>query len=481
MDRDMSNAFLIACDAAVARTDAKSYWGGGCFAILLASCVGCSLVFVSSAIINVALAAIANDLQLSPQQLQWIINAELLPLAALTLVGGALGDQIGQKRAFLSGIAIFGLASLFGTLASNPDQLIGARFLQGVGEALILPNGLTILNQTFSGVAKSRAIGVWSASAAIASAAAPALAGFMLDQGSWRATFFTNAPLALVAFVLVAVGIPKALRNPPASIDLFGAALSVLGLGAFGWWLTSLTTGMRSLPLVAAGVTATVMAFAALAVTERYRGSRAMLPPALFASRTVVGLNAFTILLYGAFATSLTLFPFVIIRGIHMAAIVAGLVFLPLQILVTVISPLAASLSERLGQRFLLVAGAAIAGIGCVLTLRINVDAHYWTDIFPAVLLIAFGMSLVLAPLTTLVLTSVDRGHAATASGFNSAISRAGSLAAIALLGGVLQQAGGDLIHSFHAAMLISTGACFLAALTALGIASEKRNLTLAE
>jgi hypothetical protein len=197
-----------------------------------------------------------------------------------------------------------------------------------------------------------------------------------------------------------------------------------------------------------------------------------MLPPALFASRTVVALSIFTAALYGAFTTILTLIPFVIIKGAHLSALIAGVAFIPLQVLITGVSPLAPILCARFGHSLPLAVGALITGIGCAFAVRIGVDARYWADILPAVSLVAIGMSLAIAPMTTLVLTSVDSLHAATASGFNGAMSRAGSLAAIALLGGVLQQSGANLLHGFHVAMMACAGACFIAALAAFSIAA---------
>jgi MFS family permease len=212
------------------------------------------------------------------------------------------------------------------------------------------------------------------------------------------------------------------------------------------------------------------VAFVVLGVVEQRKGDRAMLPPALFMVRTVVSLNMFTLALYGAFAANLILIPFVMIKGAGLSSFLAGLAFIPLQILITVVSPLASLLCARFGRRLPLVAGAVVTGLGCLWTTRIGVDAQYWADIFPSVLLVAIGMSLALAPMTTLVLTSVDSQHASTASGFNSAISRVGSLSAIALLGSVLQRSGAELIGGFHKAMLASALACAVAALAAASI-----------
>ncbi len=189
---------------------------------------------------------------------------------------------------------------------------------------------------------------------------------------------------------------------------------------------------------------------ACLIVTERRLGDNAMLPPSLFASRSVVGANLFTALLYGAFTVMLTLIPFVMIRGAHLPTLVAGLAFIPLQVLITVVSPLAGMLCRRFGRRLPLFAGGAVVALGCAMTLRVGSNATYWADIFRPILLLSLGMSLAIAPLTTLVLTSVESDRAGTASGVNSAVSRAGSLFAIALLGGVLQQGGPQLFSGFH-------------------------------
>jgi MFS family permease len=190
-----------------------------------------------------------------------------------------------------------------------------------------------------------------------------------------------------------------------------------------------------------------------------------MLPPSLFASRTVVGANLFTALLYGPFTVMLTLIPFVMIQGAHLPTLVAGLAFIPLQVLITVVSPLAGMLCRRFGRRLPLFAGGVVVALGCAMALRIGPNATYWADFFLPILLLAVGMSLAIAPLTTLVLTSVESDRAGTASGVNNAVSSAGSLFAVALLGGVLQQGGPQLLSGFHMAMAVAAVACVLATL----------------
>lgn len=461
----MSGAPLILTDGNLALSEGLALGDRSSAKILVASSLGSCLVFVSGAIATIALAAIGRDMRLSPLDLQWVINAELLPLAALTLVAGALGDRYGQRRVFLAGIGLYGLGVAAIAFAPNFGTLLGGRFLQGLGGALILPNGLSVLGKAFPADKKARAVGIWSAAAAVASGIAPALAGAILDQGSWRTTFLIVLPLVAGALALGAAWLPKDTAAGVKRIDLGGAVLSAVGLGGLGAALTNLTNGSGFSPWALGSFVVGLGGLAGLVVRQRRLGDEAMLPPSLFASRSVVGANLFTALLYGAFTVMLTLIPFVMIRGAQLPTLLAGLAFIPLQVLITLVSPFAGTLCRRFGRRLPLFGGGIIVAMGCALSLRIGPSASYWADIFPPILLLSLGMSLAIAPLTTLVLTSVEPDRAGTASGFNSAVSRAGSLIAIAVLGGVLQQGGPQLFAGFQAAMIIAAVASVLAAL----------------
>jgi EmrB/QacA subfamily drug resistance transporter len=461
----VSSASLILTDSGLALSEPEAVGAQDSTKVLAASSLGGCLVFVSSAVVTVALAAIGRDMRLSPLDLQWVMNAELLPLAALTLVAGALGDRFGQKRIFLGGIALYGLGVAAIGFAPSFAPLIVGRFLQGLGEAVILPNSLSVLGQAFAADQKARAVGIWSAAAAVASGVAPAIAGAILDHGSWRTTLLMLLPVAASAFAVGAVWIPKDSPTSRARVDIGGAVLSTVGLGGLGAGLTSLTNGSGLNLWVLVTLIVGLGSLACLIVTQRRLGENAMLPPSLFASRSVVGANLFTALLYGAFTIVLTLIPFVMILGAHLPTLVAGLAFIPLQVLITVVSPLADMLCRRFGRRLPLFAGGAVVALGCTMALRVGPNATYWADFFPPILLLALGMSLAIAPLTTLVLTSVEPDRAGTAAGVNSAVSRVGSLFAIALLGGVLQQGGPQLFSGFHMAMAVAAVACVLATL----------------
>jgi EmrB/QacA subfamily drug resistance transporter len=461
----VSSASLILTDRGLALSEPKAVDAQGNTKVLAASSLGCCLVFVSTAVVTIALAAIGRDMRLSPLDLQWVMNAELLPLVAVTLVAGALGDRFGQKRIFLVGIGLYGMGAAAISFAPSFASLIVGRCLQGLGEAVILPNGLSVLGRAFPADKKARAVGIWSAAAAVASGAAPAIAGAILDHGSWRMTFLMLLPVVAGALAVGAVWIPKDAPTSHARADVGGAVLSAVGLGGLGAGLTNLTNGFGSSPWVLVTLIVGLGGLAGFIVIQRRLGDSAMLPPSLFASRSVVGANLFTALLYGPFTVMLTLIPFVMIRGAHLPALVAGLAFIPLQVLITVVSPLAGVLCRRFGRRVPLFAGGAVVALGCFLALRVGPNAAYWADIFPSILLLAFGMSLAVAPLTTLVLTSVEPDRAGTVSGVNSAVSRAGSLFAIALLGGVLQQGGPQLFSGFRIAMAVAAVTCVLATL----------------
>ncbi len=431
---------------------------------LAASTVGSSLVFLSGSVISVALPAIRSGLRFSEADIQWTLNAELLPLAAISMAGGALGDRCGRRNVFLAGIALFLFASLLAGFANDPATLLPARFLQGLAEALILPDGLTIVGQAYSLDRKSMAIGIWSASIAVISAVGPAIAGFLLDHFDWRAAFLINVPLAALGILMTWAWVPRDPVRKRGSIDIGAAILSAVALGCLGWSLTEASNRAGLSPAVIAGFALCVVALILLLQLERRLGERAMLPSTLFGSRTLMGINLYTALLYGAFAVLLTMIPYTMIRGSGMSASVAGIAFIPLQVLMAAISPLAPVVCARIGHRAPLSIGAVITAAGCALMLRITPAMDYWQGYFPPILLMSVGMSLAVAPLTTLVLTSVEDKYAGIASGFNGAVSRAGSLVAIASLGGLLSGVGEISIAHMHTAMLWCAMVCLASA-----------------
>jgi MFS family permease len=464
----MTSVAQIIRDFTVALAEPHDATKPGSSKTLVASIAGSSLVFVSGAVVNVALSAIGHDMKLDAAQIQWLVNAELLPLAALSMVGGSLGDRFGRKRMFILGMAVFLGASLMAARSDHWTTLLISRLLQGTSNALILPNGLTIIGQAFPMESKSKAVGIWSGSIAIASAFAPALAGFLLVHFTWRSVFLLNIPIVLLAILCSAHWIPKDDALTDKKVDIAAAGISTLSLGALGWALTVLSNGVGGLALPLAAVIVSAVGVFVLIAEERKRGDDAMLPPALFSSTTIVGINVFTVLLYGALSVILTVVPYAIIRGAGQSAIIAGAAFIPLQVLMALISPLAPVICDRIGHRYPLVIGAVVTAAGCALGGGALPSTDYWSGFFPGILLISFGLSIAIAPLTTLVLTSVGEAYSGIAAGFNGATSRVGSLIAVALLGGVLRHSGPSLIEYMHKTMLVCAVVCILAALSVL-------------
>lgn len=462
----MSAALHLPCDAAAAQAEA----GGSAVEhprlVLATTILASSLAFIDGSVVNVGLPAIGESLGAGPASLQWIVNAYLLPLSALLLVGGAAGDHWGRRRALIAGTALFGAASLACALAPNLQLFLLGRLLQGVGAAFLMPASLAILGQAFSGAAKGRAVGVWAAVGATAGAVGPVVGGWFVDAGLWRAIFLINLPLAGAAVWLAWRYVPALRNDDAAPLDLVGAALATTGLGALVWGLTlgSGPGGWSAAALaLAAGGAAVLLAFVAV---ERGRGDQAMVPPSLFASRSVVGLTLLTFLLYGALGATLTLLPYVLIEAAGYSATAAGAALLPLPIVLALTSPVMGGVAGRTGSRLPLVAGPLIVAVGFALMLRVTPTTGYWTGLFPAMLVMAVGMAGAVAPLTAAVLVAVDDRHTGLASGVNSAVARTGGLAATALLGVALASQGTELVGAFRVVAVVSAAACVLASVS---------------
>ena len=431
--------------------------------VLAATILASSLAFIDGSIVNVGLPAIGRALGASGESLSWLLNGYLLPLAALMLTGGAAGDRFGRRRLLLIGIAIFGLASLACALAPSLGWLIGARVVQGVGAALLMPNSLAILGTTFTGEARGRAIGTWAAVGAGAGALGPLLGGWLIDAVGWRAMFWVNLPIAAAAMWF---GARYVVDRPPAvpqKLDLAGAALATCALASLTWGLTLWSSPREGFLTGAIGVAAGMLLAAAFIAVERRRGTAAMLPLALFGSRAFVGLTGLTLLLYGALGALFVLVPYSLITLRGFSAVEAGAALLPLPVLIALGSRAMGRIAEKIGPRWPLTVGPLLVAGGFLLATGINGDASYWRTTFPALLVIAIGMAIAVAPLTTAVLGAVDADHTGVASGFNSAVARSGGLIATALLALVLAAEGTRLASLTGIAMLV----CAVAAIAA--------------
>jgi EmrB/QacA subfamily drug resistance transporter len=449
----MSSALATPCDgvhAATAPDGASAHPGWTLIATICAS----SLAFIDGSVVNVALPTIGRSFTASASDLQWTINAYLLPLSALLLLGGAAGDRYGRRRLLIAGTQLFAVASVLCAIAPTLPILLAARTLQGIGAALLMPNSLAILGNAFAGEARGRAIGTWASAGAIASAVGPPLGGWLVEAVGWRITFLLNLPVAIAA-ILIAWRYVEQSREGDQTLDWPGAVLATLALAALTWALTIWSSQHIFSIKVALGAAGGATLLFAFLLIEHRRGDRAMMPTSLFASRAFVGLSALTFLLYGALGGLLVLLPYVLIVGGGYSPLAAGMALLPFSIVIGTASRLTGRITERIGPRWPLTIGPVVTGVGFALLMRVDPHASYWTSILPGMAVIAVGMAGAVAPLTTAVLSSVDHRHTGTASGFNSAIARTGGLIATALSGAVIAQSGAGLLDSFHGAALI--------------------------
>src|SRR6202166_1537876 len=461
----MTSALHLSCDAATARAAGGTTSPGFPRLVMATTILASSLALIDSSVVNVGLPAIGRSFDADAAGLQWVVNAYLLPLSALLLLGGAAGDRFGRGRLLIAGVLLFGLASLACAAAPTLLWLLIARFVQGASAAALMPNSLAILGQSFSGEAKGRAIGIWAATGAAAGAIGPVLGGWLIDAGSWRLVFLINLPLATAAIALAYLYLDKDVDDTRDGLDWSGGALITAGLGLATWALTEGSGRAWSFSAFVALGTGFIFSGLFLLV-ERRRGDKAMMPLSLFGSRSFVGLTLLTFLLYGALGGLFVLVPYVLIQAGGYTATQAGAALLPLPLVIAVASPGAGALAAKIGPRWPLIVGPMIVAAGFLLALRIGSGTGYWLSVFRAMLVIALGMAPPVAPLTTAVLMSVDSRHTGVASGLNSAVARSGGLVATALIGPVFASTGPALFSAFGIAEVIGAFICAAAALS---------------
>jgi EmrB/QacA subfamily drug resistance transporter len=413
-------------------TTAQKHW------TLVATILGSAMTFIDGTVVNVALPALQADLHATITDVQWVVASYSLFLSALLLVGGSLGDQLGRKRVFIAGVAVFTGASVLCGLASSPRLLIGARALQGIGAAFLVPGSLAIINATFDGAERGRAIGTWSGFSAITTAIGPVLGGWLIERVSWRAAFFLNVPLAAAVVALSVVFMKESKDSSRGKgIDWTGGALAVFGLGGIVLGLIEWPALGARHPIVLAAPLLGVVMLVALVIVEG-RGRSPMMPLKVFRSRTFSLANALTLLLYAALAMVMFLVPLVLIQVQHYTATQAGAAIVPFAVIMFAGSRWAGGLIGRVGPRLPLTIGPAVAAVGIAMFVMTRVGGSYWSAVFPAVCLMGAGMTITVAPLTTTVMGAVETAHSGVASGINNAVSRVAGLLAIAVFGVLL-------------------------------------------
>jgi EmrB/QacA subfamily drug resistance transporter len=461
----MTGALVTPCDRAViasAPTPASKCPARTQQWTLIATILGSSLAFIDSTVVTVSLPALAERFHAGAAAAQWVILGYTLPLSALVLTGGTLGDRFGSRKVFSIGVLLFAIASACCALAQSLPQLIAARVAQGVAAALLVPSSLALLGATFSEAERGRAIGTWSAFASLSGALGPLLGGWLIDHWSWRLVFLINLPLAAATLTIVAAWVPPSSAERSNRVDLAGATAVTIAFGAITAALTlSSANDERTGLITLLGVTG-IAAFAIFLFIEA-QSTHPMMPLGVWQSATFAIVNALTLVTYAALAMLMFELPLYLIEIQRQSAVRAAAAMLPIVAEIFVLSRASGAWASRAGPRIPLTLGGVLvaAGFG-LLTLDLNV--------FPGIATLGLGMALIVAPLTTAVMTSLDSQHAGLASGVNNAVARVAGLFGVALLGPITHaRSPHELAAAFHRVMLVA------ALLSALGAVIASR------
>jgi EmrB/QacA subfamily drug resistance transporter len=405
---------------------------------LVATILGSTVVFLDSTVVNVALPAIAGDLDAGLAGQQWVVEAYLLTLVALLLVGGSLGDRFGRRRMFVAGLVGFGVTSVLCALAPSVEFLVVARALQGVAGALLVPGSLAIVAATFEGEARGRAVGTWTAWTGIATVFGPAGGGALIEALSWRAIFWINVPLIALTVALTLRAVEES-RDPEAftGFDWPGVLLSVVGLGGPVFALVEQPNLGWGDPAVWVSLLVGVVCLGLFLLREA-RARQPMLDLGLFRIRNFWVANLTTLAAYGGLIGGLFFLTLFLQQVGGYSPLEAGLATTPISVVLFLLSPRFGRFASSVGPRLPMTAGPILAGLGLLLLLRIDAGAAYLPDVLPGVLVFSLGLAATVAPLTATVLDSVEERHVGVASGVNNGISRVAGLLAIAVLGAVI-------------------------------------------
>lgn len=402
--------------------------------VLVISILASFVAFLDGSVINVALPTITRELGGGLAAQQWIVDGYMLTLGALILLAGSLSDLFGRRRILAMGLIGFGVSSLLCAVAPSSTFLIVARMLQGCAGALLVPSSLALIMSSFTGAAQGKAIGRWTAWTGIAFVVGPLVGGGLVDSVSWRWIFGINLLPITITLLLMRLLDHAPQQTKAATVDVLGAILCTLGLGApvyalieqprYGWGSPHIY-----LPLLAGiGLLATFLWWEG-------RNPQAMLPLALFKVRNFSFGNAATTFIYAGLAVATFIISIFLQQNAGYTALAAGVALLPVTIVMFFLSSRFGALAGKFGPRLFMTVGPWVAALGFLLMLRVDSQVMYWTELFPGIVLFALGLSMTVAPLTSAVLGDIPPARAGIASAVNNAISRIAGLVAVALLG----------------------------------------------
>lgn len=441
--------------------------------ILWAAILASSMGFIDSSVTSIATPAMREALSATLQQAQWINAAYLLSLSSLVLVGGAMGDRFGIARIFSLGIMVFVGGSLACAVALTPEQMIAARAVKGVGAALMVPGSMAMVSRAYPRAERGQALGLWAAASTLTTALGPVLGGMFVTWGGevgWRLVFALNLPLGLAALWLIRGRTPGDVGKPGVRVDVLGGLLATLGLGLMAWALTEKTAG----PLVALAAVASLAAFLAWEAMT----SAPMLRLSMFRNRTMAVTNLVTFVLYFALNGVMFYLPMTAVSAWKVTPLDVTAAFLPISILIGILSAPAGRMADRWGAGPLMAAGSGLVACAYAGLWLAAPHGQFWTNVVPLTALAGSGLGLVVAPLTAAAMQGAEDGEQGAASGINNAVARVAGLIAIALQGRIAAAAYGPGEPGFGvtgdgSAHLAATGAAFGAvALTASAMAA---------
>jgi EmrB/QacA subfamily drug resistance transporter len=448
--------------------------------VLVATILASGIAFLDGFVVNVALEAIRDDFGASFSWQQWIVASYALTLSAFLLLGGSLGDQLGRRRVFVTGLVVFGVASLACGAAPTVETLVAFRALKGIGAAMLVPSSLAIIQSTFTPADRGQAIGIWSGVSGLATIIGPFLGGFLTDAVSWRMIFLINPPIIAFAVWATLRHVPATRRATREPLDVTGAALIAVTLGAFAYVLVEGGRIGWSSPLAIACLVVGSAALIGFLVSQA-RGAHPMMPLTLFRNLQFSGANLATLFIYFALSGAAFLVVLQFLGGLGYSSLQAGAALAPITLLLFVMSPWAGRLATRIGPRIPMTIGPVVAGVGMAMMVAITPGASYVATALPALTIFGIGLGITVAPLTAAALSALEEDLAGTASGVNNAVARIAGLLATVLLpflagiAGIESPTHPDFGAGFQRAMWI--GAALLATGGAVSWLTVRRRL----